>query len=115
MDAIHEPNALAALAESCPQVNGVYRLYRGPQLLHIGLAAGAATLRSELLAHAGGDYGAHTQAADRVEWEVAPDSVFAYQRFHALRSALMYVADAIDLGSDLLISASGRFTRAGAR
>ena len=103
-------NALIRLAESCPPVIGVYRLYHGLQLLHIGMAAGAATLRSELAAHARGDYGPHTQAADRVEWEVAPDAVFAYQRFLALHSTLMYMAGALEPGSEALVSASGRYS-----
>ena len=63
---------------------GVYRLYRGKRLLHIGMAAGAATLRSEVFGHAHGAYGAATLLADRVKWEVAPDAEFAYRRFRAL-------------------------------
>ena len=78
---------LAELAQACPAAIGVYRLYHGARLLHIGMAAGAATVRSEVLCHARGDYGASTQHADRVEYEVACDALFAYKRFLALYEA----------------------------
>ena len=70
-----------------PLCAGVYRLYAGTQLLQVGMAGGAATLRSEIECHARGEYGARTQSADRVEWEVAPDALFAYRRFLALYAA----------------------------
>ena len=88
-----------------PASPGVYRLYRGQRLIHVGMAAGAATLRSEITAHARGDYGPHTQEADRVEWEVAPDALLAYKRFLAL-----YGACADSAQSDAPPSASGRFS-----
>ena len=83
---------LAERAESCPASTGVYRLYRAGRIIHVGMAAGAATLRSELHAHAAGEYGAETQAADRVDWEVAPDAAFAYRRFLSLYAAATYLA-----------------------
>jgi hypothetical protein len=83
---------LAERAKSCPASTGVYRLYRGARIIHVGMAAGAATLRSELLAHAAGEYGAETQAADKVDWEVAPDAAFAYRRFLSLYAAATYLA-----------------------
>jgi hypothetical protein len=78
---------LATCALDCPDSTGVYRLYKDGQLIHIGMAAGAATVRSEVLGHAQGEYGPATQLADRVEWEVAPDALFAYKRFLALHEA----------------------------
>ena len=90
-----------------PASPGVYRLYHGPRLIHVGMAAGAATLRSEITAHARGDYGPRTQAADRVEWEVAPDALLAYKRFLALYSAFSYSAE-----SGAPPSASGRYSSA---
>lgn len=100
------PNTLADQARDCPDCAGVYRLYRGQSLLHVGMAAGGATLRSEILCHARGDYGPRTQAADRVEWEVAPDAVLAYRRFLALYSALTFAPGERD---DIAPSASGRY------
>jgi hypothetical protein len=82
---------LAARALHCPLGTGVYQLYRGRRLLHIGMTAGGATLRSEVLAHARGDYGAATQRANRVEWEVARDPLFAYHRFQSIYDSLAYV------------------------
>jgi len=84
---------LAACVHDCPLSAGVYRLYRGRRLLHIGMAAGAATVRSEVLWHCRGHYGPATQRADRVEWEVAPDALAAYRRFLSLYRALLYSAD----------------------
>jgi|SRR5689334_8629634 len=78
---------LAACVHDCPLAAGVYRLYRGRRLLHIGMAAGAATVRSEVLWHSRRQA---TQYADRVAWEVAPDALAAYRRFLCLYSTLMY-------------------------
>ena len=103
-----ETISLAAQAEACPTCGGVYRLYEGTRLLHVGMAAGAATLRSELLCHARGDYGARTQRADRIEWEVAPDAVFAYKRFLALYAAATYCASGSPATQEAAPSASGR-------
>lgn len=89
-----------------PDSPGVYCLYQGPRLIHVGMAAGAATLCSEIRAHARGDYGPRTQEADRVEWEVAPDALLAYRRFLALYSAFSGAA------SDAPPSASGRYSSA---
>jgi hypothetical protein len=105
--------SLAAQAEACPSCGGVYRLYEGAHLLHVGMAAGAATLRSELLCHARGDYGPRTQRADRIEWEVAPDAVFAYKRFLALYAAATYCASGSAAMEDAAPSASGRTGKAG--
>ena len=84
--------SLAARARHCPLSAGVYRLYRGQRLLHVGMAAGAATLRSEVIAHARGEYGAATRLANRVQWEVAPDALFAYRRFLSVYNAATYSA-----------------------
>jgi hypothetical protein len=84
--------ALARLAQGSPPSPGVYRLYCGKRILHVGMAAGGATLRSELLAHARGEYGAATQSADRVDWEVAPDAAFAYRRFLSVFASATYDA-----------------------
>ena len=102
---------LTELATDCPPSPGVYRLYRGTQLLHIGMAAGGATLQSEILSHAHGGYGRRTQEADRIEWEVVPDPVFAYRRFITLYSALTYAAETSDALIDTAISVSGRFSK----
>lgn len=67
------------------------------------MAAGAATLRSEVLAHARGEYGALTQRADRVEWEIAPDALFAYRRFLAIYAAAIY-----DAGGNAAADSSAR-------
>jgi hypothetical protein len=106
MDAVLTPATLAEQAQDCPAAPGVYRLYRGRCLLHIGMAAGAATLRSEILSHARGDHGPRTQAADHVEWEVASDAVFAYQRFLTLYKALMFAQQTDEAAP----SASGRYS-----
>jgi hypothetical protein len=108
---MHPPQNLHALAASCPATAGVYRLYRGGELLHIGMAAGGATLQSEILSHARGDYGARTQAADRVEWEVAPDPVYAYQRFLSVYSAHTYAPEGSEALIDSALSVSGRYSR----
>ena len=106
-----EEGSLAAQAEQCPACGGVYRLYEGTRLLHVGMAAGAATLRSELLCHARGEYGPRTQRADRIDWEVAPDAVFAYKRFLALYAAATYTASGGSATGDLAPSASGRHSQ----
>jgi hypothetical protein len=111
MNAILMTNTLALDARECPASPGVYRLYHGQQLLHIGMAAGGATLHSEIVSHLRGDYGPRTQAADRVEWEVMPDPVLAYQRFLALYSALTYTAEEAEPANDAVPSASGRYSR----
>ena len=84
--------SLSQLASCCPLSPGVYRLYSAERIVHVGMAAGDATVHSEVLAHASGEYGAGTQAADRVDWEVAPDAILAYRRFLALYAAATYDA-----------------------
>src|SRR5215208_3435380 len=81
-------------AADCPLSAGVYRLYQGQRLLHVGMAAGAATLRSEALSHARGEYGPLTQQADRIDWEVSPDAIVAQQRFRTLYAAATHAASA---------------------
>ena len=98
---------LEAQAQEAPDCEGVYRLYQGARLLHIGMAAGTATLRSELLLHARGAYGPATQCADRIAWEVAPDDLFAYELLIALYAAAMYAASGSG-GDELGPSASRR-------
>lgn len=93
-----------------PLCAGVYRLYEGKQLLHVGMAAGGATLRSEIERHADGEYGGRTQRADRVAWEVAPDAVFAYRRFLALYAAATYPAAGREAANDDAPSASRRLS-----
>lgn len=101
---------LSALALGVPPSAGVYRLYEGTRLLHIGMAAGGATLRSEVAGHARGEYGARTQAADRVEWEVAPDAIFAYRRFLALYGAATQAVAGAAANDDMGPSASRRLS-----
>jgi hypothetical protein len=110
MNATVTPKTLIDQAQDCPAFPGVYRLYCGQRLLHIGMAAGAATLRSEILSHARGDYGTRTQAADRVEWEVAPDAVFAYRRFLMLYDVLLFAPEESEAHANSAPSASGRYT-----
>lgn len=83
---------LEAHADQIPACEGVYRIYQGERLLHIGMAAGAATLRSELLLHARGNYGPATQLADRIDWEVSPDALSAYESFLELYAYATYTA-----------------------
>ena len=78
--------------EEVPACAGVYRLYEGGQLVHVGMAAGTATLRSELTRHARGEYGPDTQRADRVDWELVPDDSHAYEAFVALYNEAIYAA-----------------------
>jgi hypothetical protein len=85
-------SSLEASLEEVPACAGVYRLYAGSVLLHIGMAAGTATLRSELLRHTRGEYGPDTQRADRMEWQVVPDDGFAYEAFVALYNEAIYAA-----------------------
>ena len=61
-------------------------------MIHVGMAVGGATLRSEILAHARGDYGPATQMADRADWEVAPDAAFAQHRFLSVYASATYDA-----------------------
>jgi len=89
---IRRPLTLAAQAGRTPLSPGVYRLYHRRQLLHVGMAAGRATLRSEILSHARGAYGPRTQRATRVRWEVARDAHFAQRRFVACCAAFAYAA-----------------------
>lgn len=85
-------SVLESFAQEVPACVGVYRLYYGKELLHVGMAAGAATLRSELARHARGEYGPLTQRADRVDWEVVPDDPHAYEAFVALYNEAIYAA-----------------------
>jgi hypothetical protein len=96
-----------------PLCAGVYRLYAGTQLLHVGMAGGAATLRSEVECHTRGEYGARTQSADRVEWEVAPDALFAYRRFLALYAAATHAAPGVAANDEPAPSASRRLSASG--
>lgn len=62
-----------------PQSPGTYFLFRGPLLLFAGMAAGGATLRSELSAHLRGDFGARTRAATHFAWLATHDVLEAYR------------------------------------
>jgi len=84
--------SLLRRARRSPRTAGVYRLYRGTRIVHVGMAAGGATLRSEILAHARGERGAATQSAETVDWEVAPDAAFAYRRFLSVFASATYDA-----------------------
>lgn len=99
---------LEAHAEQIPACEGVYRIYQGERLLHIGMAAGAATLRSELLLHARGNYGPATKLADRIDWEVSPDALSAYESFLELYAYATYTASGSDEEVNLAPSASSR-------
>jgi hypothetical protein len=82
-------------------------------MVHVGMAAGRATLRSEILAHARGDYGPATQAADRADWEVAPDDTFARQRFMSVYARATYDASRGGSRRDEAPSGSRRHSSAG--
>lgn len=86
-----KPKTLAARAADCPRSAGVYRLYCGRRLLHVGMPAGAATLRAE--------------------WEAAPDSLFAYRRFVSIYSAATYAASEIEPRRYRAPSSSRRYSR----
>jgi len=105
----HRP--LLQLIRRCPRAPGVYRLYHGKRMVHIGMAAGSATLRSEMVAHARGAYGAATQAADHADWEVAPDALFAYRRFLSLFARATYDASGTGAQDRGPLSASKRHSR----
>lgn len=91
--------SLSRLAEASPPSPGVYRLYCGERIVHVGMAAGGATLRSEILAHARGEYGPATQSADHVDWEVSPDAALAYRRFLSVFASATYDASGSDAPS----------------
>jgi hypothetical protein len=57
-----------------PEVTGAYILFRGVRPLYAGIAAGAATLRSELRAHLRG-----ANVATHFSWQAAGDALDAYR------------------------------------
>lgn len=64
-----------------PVAPGAYRLYRHARVIYVGMAAGAATLRSELQRHLRGDFGRATQCATDFEYRETPDPLEAYQAY----------------------------------
>jgi hypothetical protein len=56
-----------------PEVTGAYILFRGAHPIYAGIAAGAATLRSELRAHLRGAETTH------FSWQAAADALDAYR------------------------------------
>lgn len=62
-----------------PVSPGAYRLYRHAKIIYVGMASGAATLRSELQRHLRGDFGLSTQTATEFDYREAPDPLQAYQ------------------------------------
>jgi hypothetical protein len=105
---------LSRVARRCPLSPGVYRLYLRERMIHVGMAVGGATLRSEILAHARGDYGPATQAADRADWEVAPDAAFAQHRFLSVYASATYDASGGGSRQYEAPSGSGRHSSAAA-
>lgn len=105
-------STLLQLADSCPLAPGLYRLYQGERVIHVGMAAGAATLRSEIVAHASGEYGAATQSADDVDWEVAPDAFLAYRRFLSVFARATYDASGNESSRAVSHSVSNRLMQA---
>lgn len=71
----------AALINQAPVRPGAYRLYRNARAIYVGMAAGAATLRSELQRHLRGDFGLATQNATEFEYREADDPAAAYQAY----------------------------------
>jgi hypothetical protein len=61
-----------------PEGMGAYVLFKGPQPLFAGMAAGGATLRSELTAHLRGDFGPRTRAATHFTWRATAEALEAY-------------------------------------
>lgn len=62
-----------------PTAQGAYRLYKDTRVIYVGMAAGGATLRSELNRHARGHFGALSQAATHFDYRVADDAQEAYR------------------------------------
>jgi len=65
-----------ALAPAAP---GVYLLYRGPQVIYIGVAAYGTTIRERLQRHQRGEEGPCTQAASEFEYEATSDPLARYR------------------------------------
>lgn len=63
---------------------GAYQLCRNARVIYVGWAAGAATLRSELLRHLHGDFGHHTQSATEFEYRETDNTRAAYQAYMEL-------------------------------
>jgi len=61
---------------AAPAAPGAYLLYRGARPVYAGVAAGAATLRGELRAHLGGEFG--RTAATHFSCQVCADPLRAY-------------------------------------
>lgn len=61
----------AARINEAPVRPGAYRLYRNARIIYVGIAAGRATLRSELQRHLRGDFGAYTQSATEFDYREA--------------------------------------------
>lgn len=64
-----------------PAKPGAYRLYRNARVIYVGMAAGRATLRSELQRHLRGEFGPHTQSATEFDYREAPDALAAYDAY----------------------------------
>lgn len=64
-----------------PAAPGAYRLYRNARIVYVGMAAGGATLRSELRRHFRGDFGPATRSATEFEYCEAADAFAAYQAY----------------------------------
>jgi hypothetical protein len=60
-----------------PEVTGVYILFRGQHPIYAGIAAGAATLRSELAARLSGALGINE--ATHFWWQSTGDALDAYR------------------------------------
>lgn len=59
-----------AVIEHAPDDHGVYGLFDGEEVIYIGAAYGAATIREVLLRHQDGALGACTMKATAYTWQI---------------------------------------------
>jgi hypothetical protein len=69
---------------AAPAAPGAYRLYKDARVIFVGMAAGGATLRSELKRHLRGDFGSGTEAASGFDYQEASDALDAYKTYLSL-------------------------------
>lgn len=57
----------------------MYVLYRGSRPLFAGVAAGATSMRAEILAHLRGDFGSYTRSSTHAQWRATASALKAYR------------------------------------
>jgi hypothetical protein len=68
-----QPASISAV----PAAPGAYRLYLHGRVVYVGIARGAATLRSELRRHLRGDFGELSRGATELDYAEATDEATA--------------------------------------